>query len=1638
MKKITILFLICLNLFSFEIEKIENSGDDGFKIYTKNLIDFKKFSKDEILKCDPNLKGIYEFDENNIIYFYPSNLIMSNTYECKYQNKTFTLKSNPFKIIDFKKISNDKFLLTFNDFVELSMLRANLVPKNLNMQTSNNKVFLITSTSPTNIFIDKNLTSKFGKNLENDFRFNINDVNYKDYQSAINLTYDNFKIIPFAFKDGEIGARVYMKNYILPNKKFIKVDNVENFSITPIGFTNKKYEYYFDIKSKDFIPNKEYKIFLLKGFGNEELMNREIKEFKFKAPNREAFLKFIDSKPYFSPNSQVAFFGTNVKKADVIISKIPDYNIRYFLNFNSFDVSKFVKILKSKTIDLNFLDNKIEHRKIDLDLKDLKDGVYLLEFLYKSNNSLKKIQKIFYLNTKTALVNLTDDEIFMLITDINANILKDVNVKIYSKNNEILLDKKSSDLGEIFYKNKDLKNASSISLGDDLNNTNFIILKNPLMHKQNDKKSLKSLIYLSSDLIRSNENLNALIAIKDDNFKPIKNLPIKVEIFDPNQNKFMVFNLKLNEFGVANFSKKMPKLVGSYKISLIFKNKILANKFFNVEDFVPNRIKSKILTNGDTFFKGDDFIKFKLFSTYLFGIRANKLNGSLELNFFDKKIDYDGFSFINQTLKKDYSNMSQYFEVKLNKDAKDEILFHPTLKDKVSNAYKLVANYTLIDGIKPVSAYKDITIYPYKNILGIKSITPFTNKVKFKTILLDAKTKKEANSTITISIFKKNFNYTFESSNVNEDENLDLLDTFEVEPNKEFSYDFKQYGGEFVVVANDYLNGASASINVLMFGLDNYQKQNFKNSSNIKISLDKSSYKKSSKIRANINSSISKGKAIILFSSKDKIIDKKILDINSKQFSIDFFTPADFDGGFISATILKNNKSNLEPIRTYGKQIVRLDQDNFKFDLNISFKDVVKSNELTKIFIKSKPNLEVFVSFLDEGIANISHQKPLNGFDVFKSTPKFGINYYDIFDQISNKTFDFKTISFGGDKMLMMAQKNISPIEAKNIKIFQMMKKIKLDENGFGVMEFKTPNNFNSSIRISAFATDDTGVGFINKKMIIRDDIIIKTPQIIYLNSGNKINYILDVINSTNKDKNITLEISNLKNILVDFNTTKFTLKPLGIKNISFKLSAKKIGNGAMQIVAKEDNKSYKNDVNFTIISQFFPTKFLKFGYLKGDENFTLPNESFKNLKVSASSNPDVLIQFFIDELKNLSGLSTKELSAKLIAYLYDYKINKTNKDKVISLCEELLKRLKNDGSFGYLNQEGEVKVDESIFASDAILETNKELNILSSRQIQSIFSYLKSIKSNNSMKLEADYVLNKFNKLEKSEINFIFDNKLYLNSIVSYYQMQNILSSNSLFNELDILKKENKFKDKYDIEAFLFMLNDNFINFINKNFSSIKNIFTKATLIQNYYKFYKNKSEKIPFNLLIDNKELNFKTPFTKIFDLKNKKFSISSKDGTYYNLFSIGYKKANLKHTPLNLEKYADNFYKNKKVQIYREFLDTKLKPIDLNSLKLGQNFIAKIDVISSYFSSFIIDSKISSCFKVVGIKNSIKSENLNDKELILLDLYPNTMKEIYIEFKAILSGECKLSPVKIYDVNNQKISDYDLEQYDFYVRE
>ncbi len=1741
-----LLVILCLSFFGFaQSVDIDNKAivtDSGVTLNSSGAIfdNSVRYTHKKLLECTPHIDATYKIISSKQMEIIPTKSLRSSiNYSCRYKNQEFLFRSDDFGLRDYDYFAKEKILrLEFNSDIDPKSIKSHIslykkkalaktaLQYDISSQSSRVLVLKIKEVidGDLELFIGGGLSTVDGYNLGQDIIKEIGKVTKEPITLNPKRNAMAFGDLPqmVAKDDGSFAIRVFFNDsfYDKPFKKFISIDGIDNFSIKEDIYISskirKRYKitnsyYYMDIMSKDFKPNSDYTLHLDKGLAHYKEL-KEDKVFKLHSADRKRGVFFNDKEPYVSNLGEIGFASINVDKATVIIDKITPENYRYFVGYSSAnqdDVTKFTQEIFAKDVALNNPLNVIQKQKIMLKdiVGDIPNGVYRVTIKYEDRVSKDKVvdrsvSKVLFVSDIGILVNLSANQAFVSLARLsNTAPIANAKVDIYSKNNILLASTISDENGIAIIDKEELiaKEPKAIIVTAD-SDKSFLLLDKSLnsmsyakLKQKEDRYS--AFIYFQSNIIRPASSINSLITIKDRDFLSASKLPIKITLSELYGKKLFERVYTTDEFGLIDFTYTMSNedKTGKYKLEARLGDKVIGKKSISVEAFMPPKIANKIETDKVEY-RGDEFINAKISSNYLFGMPSSFLSGKISysirgIEYSNSK--YNGFNFSNNS--RDNSRERVYInkEYDINLDEKGEttIILPCSTSEQIPSILRGIIGATIMDDNQPVSTYKDIKIYPYKNLVGVKldnSSLEENKPLEGSVVLIDPISGIEVDRELSVVIQKVDWHYTYINGNYKWEKESYPIDSFMIKSNQRFSRDFTQ-SGDFVVEVYDRLHRHSATASFEVTGWDYTNITPDKNLKKIDIKFENRLYKKGDIIKASIKSPIIKGRVLVSLEGA-KVKWHKVIEIDKGVAQIEVPIEDELDrGAYIHAVAIRDTDiaPSIIPFRVMGYKFIKPDRTKHLIDIKMEYNTTTSSKKTVPLVIKTDKETALLVSVVDSGILNITEQKPPRIFDFFNPMIDKKTLYFDIYDEVMAYLTEGNVISFGAgdDLMAKKIKKHLPPANLDRVKPFMLWSNIVYTKDKEATIELDIPE-FNGKATIVVVAINKDSIGVKSSDIIIKDDIMIKPSYPRFILKGDRIQVPIRVFNTTKKSQSITLDSNVSYNLSWELKNPKIELAPNSSKVIYATLIAKEEGKSSIKLSTKLDENSFSNSVSLLVMNPYSLKTIVYQDTTSSPAKITIPDR-FNHGKMIVSLSDNILGQLRGD-LKYLISYPhgcAEQTSSKISAMFYSKPFIKNDKlvldaDNFIRQGIKKLSKMQNYyGEFSYWEQGGYVNAHASLYASEILLTLDKAGYVLEDNIKKKIIKALQKIakgkrlstKISNSNRLYAGYILSLYNKLSPTTANLLYDKKIYDDYYISWYYMSAIFKSlgdeelaKDIYKGLSNIKLEELYKVDYGHTGFSSQSRDMFLIFYlnTKHFYSSKNDF--KTIKRQFQKLYSTHEKAMALRAISEylGSAINQKLSVELLHNSIKTRYikSVAFSDDIWDNDIYIN-PLSGIVNYSVEVYKPLPRVIKNELVDydtlsISREFIDINGESVDLKNLEQGTKIYSKISILNNdKIVNVVLNQRIPACMDIVNNRvtksnNKIfedKNLHLNYKDIRddrvlyfmqmpkptksskIKNLNNPNITTIYTPLIVTTVGECHLPAVTIEAMYDSRLSDY-----------
>lgn len=1712
--------------------KLEKKFIDKESTYTHN----------ELFNCSPKIDAIYKLISTKEVVLLPQKPLKSSTvYNCTNNPKYiktegyFEYKSAPFDLIDYKYFKNSNTLrIEFNAPIKESSIAKNItISKLRNLSKSKLHYTILAKTNNTLVLkinesvgymfelkVNKMLQSQNGKMLGREISKSI----AQDGESAkieLNPKVKAMRILDkpriIALEDGKFAIRLYFDDTIDRNdlKKFVKVLELEDYTLGDWNYlyytdrdeNNISSSYAIDIKSDDIKPNHSYGIIYKKGLSHYQELKEDV-SYRIKSGDMKQGITFSANQPYLSNVGELGFTSVNLERATLVVEAVTTDNYRYFVNYNEHDIEKvtnYTQEILSKELLLNNPKNTPTLHKFSVQdlMKNLKSGVYKITLNYEEKLANGKVSDqakstVLFVSDIGIGANIAANQAFVSLVSLSqAMPVANAEVKLYSKNNTLIASAMSDANGIAKIEHKALlsKNPHMLIVSHN-GDQNFLLLKeanNKVSFEDvtKEEERYKAFVYAQSEIIRPGGRLNALIAVKDRDFVSANNIPIKIEIYSV-EDYSSVFSkvYNTNELGLVDFNYTFDhsRSTGSYRINVHIGEHNIGHNLIAVEAFISPKIENQIVVDKESF-KSGEFIHAKLSSNYLFGMPSAGLSGTLSFDATHKLYTnnrYPNHSFNNSELEStnELNYIAQKDDITLDDQGRTSILINTQPTQQVPSILKGLIGLKVMDDTQPVSSYKEVTIYPYKNMVGIalnSSKVERGDSIEIHPILIDPITSKLVDRNLTLNIKKLTWHYRYVDDSYHWDKEIELVESQIIASNEKFQKNMNSYG-DYIIEVSDPLGGHSASQYLDVWGWNYASLSPKKDLKTIEVKFDDREYAQGDTLSATIKSPILEGYMVVTL-EKDKVLWHTTMPISKGVAKVEVpITSYLGRGAYLHTTVVRKSdtSSQIIPYRASSYDFVKSNRNQHKINIDLDMTNLTKSHTSNRLDITTDREATLLVSVVDVGILNMVSQKVPEVFKFFNDMALKRISYFDLYEMVMSFISEGTLISFGSDgDMEGMKRKKHLPPKVDRVKPFMLWSKLIKTDGKKANYTIDIPQ-FNGKARVVVIATTPNAVGVSSKEFIVRDDVIIKPSYPRFMLAGDMIELPIRLFNNTEVEKNISIEKELTNNITLLTKANSVVIPPKSSTVMVAKLLANQEGIAKVKLLARDGNASYIHNVEMGVFSPYaLSTKSFK-GSTTKPIRLNIP-DAYNQAKgfVYLSDNPLGQMREDIKYLIHYPYGCAEQTSSKINAMLYSKDYLKKDRlirdsDKFITKgVSKLVGMQQYSGHFSYW---GSSYVDyyASLYASETLLDLFSKGYNVDQNTVNKIYKALKNIvKSDrylNRNRLYGAYLLAIHNQLDLTTANMLYDNEIYKDYYISWYYMSIIYQklnrpdiSNLIYSKLAKIRladfKEQNFSNVYggyttmsrDMALVLYLNSKYFeknqadFDTLQRRLDKLYSTHEKALALRAIDAYIDGKSsEKMDVNLVVNNQAKVYKASTLQTIDkLTTHNIHIEPFSGV------ANYSVELYKPLPKTIK---NSLQPSNAVNIRRDFIDANGNKVDILNLKQGEMIYSKV-TISNFeaYKNMVINHRIPACLDIDNMrlsKNStMKNKNItitnsdirDDRVLYFANLPKAKMDKrfgtqgginyatIYTPLVVTTKGECQLPAVTIEAMYDSRISDY-----------
>ena len=617
----------------------------------------------------------------------------------------------------------------------------------------------------------------------------------------------------------------------------------------------------------------------------------------------------------------------------------------------------------------------------------------------------------------------------------------------------------------------------------------------------------RAFLYGERDLYRPGETLRGLAVVRDGQNRVPPSMPVLVRHIDPTGRRRDVETLQLDGDGGAELTLSIPSFArtGNHNLQLVIAETAVGSYAFQVEEFVPDRIKVEIATAAEDYRLGEE-LGFESARTYLFGAPAAGLAAesrvSLRAAAFSSARHPD---YVFRNASRDFDAVEVFRERGVTDEA-GKLAFAATLPPGSSVPSSLEAVITARiqeDGGRGVAATQRVRVHPYPYYLGLKRVgegyaTPDT-EVALQYVAVTPADAPAAADQLTAEFYRDRWNtvwretssgsYRWESYR-----DPDLIDSRTLPSGTERgSFGFvPPASGSYRVVLTDTATGASTELAFTASGRG-FSPWAIRNPSRLELELDRDEYASGTGAELQIRAPFP-GR-VWLTVERDTVLFSRMFDLAGNTATVQLpVRPAWRPHVYVTATLIRatDELPPGQPARAFGAIPLKVDLDRNRLDVRVAAVEEIRPASRLAVDIRTAPHAVVTVAAVDEGILRLVDQATPDPFPFFYRQIALGVESYDTFAWLmpESKPTAGDTLAGGGFSRGPLAESpNTAGMRrAKPVSFWSGA--LKADSSGRATASFEIPE-FQGTLRLMAVAHEGDRFGAAEAFTQVRSPLVV-------------------------------------------------------------------------------------------------------------------------------------------------------------------------------------------------------------------------------------------------------------------------------------------------------------------------------------------------------------------------------------------------------------------------------------------------------------------------------------------------------------------------------------------------------------------
>jgi uncharacterized protein YfaS (alpha-2-macroglobulin family) len=917
-----------------------------------------------------------------------------------------------------------------------------------------------------------------------------------------------------------------------------------------------------------FEPGKRYQIALAKGLpSTDDATLPEPAKLTVTVPDLEPKLDFQSPGMFLARSGfhAVAIESINVDSANLVVDRVYRNNLFSLVQFQSWEFereeywssylsSSLGDRLADQTIRLRTQRNRTVVTAVDLDRYVAKEKPGLYRIALTSPGEYSGSQR-WVLITDLGLIakrGLDGDGASLDVWAISFSTLEPIagaRVRVISAQNQLLAEG-TTDAGGAWQASglptadrNDAPLYVTIERGDDFSFLLFDRSRIDTTGLDVDGAMLSAggytaFLYGERNLYRPGETARGVALVRDRRQGIPPAMPLVLRHLDPDGRPRGEQKLAADRRGIAELSLELPAYTptGHHTLELAAGDEVIGTYHFQVEEFVPDRIKVEITPSARDVGPGEK-LDWTVGSQYLFGPPAAGLPVETRVRLVPVPFAPEGFAgFSFGDPERDFppreeANLSDTL------DEEGRHQFSLTLPSRLEPPAALEVQITARvqeQAGRGVAALARLRHHPVPYYLGLKAAREEFGEpgkpVNLDWVAVRPDGKPASAATLRAELYRDEYHTVLRRSSdgtwrYESTRNPVLVDTQTPTAGERGTLTFtpQQYGAYRAVLA-DTGTGARSVLSFYVAGWG-YSPWALASPAKVELSLDKSEYRGGETARLLIKAPFA-GRALVTV-ERERVLWSQQVTISGNTAEVTLPVRAEYRPNAYVSVVLVRGSDTLEPggvARAFGSIPLDVDRSANRLAVNVQAPEESRPEQPLAVSVETAPGATVTIAAVDEGILQLIAQKTPDPFAHFYAKLALRIDAFDLFSQLFPEVDPKRFPAGGGEDLAGMAQF----LRTEGIRRVQPVAfwsgVVTAGADGVATARFDVPE-FQGALRIMAVASDVDRFGAAEKKVRIRTPLVVLPTFPRFLAHGDVAKVPVGVRNDTGQRAAIAVEL---------------------------------------------------------------------------------------------------------------------------------------------------------------------------------------------------------------------------------------------------------------------------------------------------------------------------------------------------------------------------------------------------------------------------------------------------------------------------------------------------------------------------------